>query len=79
MSRIQSQFLSILKSEGLEEIRPTKGATLDHVLHEPVSVVDVKEREEDNRIHDVLQSGYSLGGRVIRPAKVRIGHFAASQ
>lgn len=79
MTRIQGQLLSVLKGEGLEAIQPKVGDVVNPHLHEPVEIVDVKSKEEDNQVCEVLQSGYSLGGKVIRPAKVRIGHFVAPQ
>ena len=36
--------------------------------------IDTKKDEEDNMVLEVVQKGYSLHGKVIRPASVRVGH-----
>lgn len=61
------QLRQVLAEEGLVEI-PTD-SQFNPVLHE---AVDVKEGEDD-KILDVTQRGYTLNGRVVRPAKVIVG------
>ncbi len=61
------QLLGVLKSEGLEEIET--GSQFDPALHE---AVDIKEGE-DNKILDVAERGYTLNGKVLKPAKVIVG------
>lgn len=62
-----SQLKSTLKDEGLDEI--AADGQFDPNLHE---AVDTKPGEE-NRILKVAQRGYTLKGKVIRPAKVVVG------
>src|SRR3989344_6250474 len=71
---IYKQFLSILKSGGLEESNPM-GESFDPRQHESVGVVATEKQEEDHKILEVLQKGYIMQGKIIRPAKVRIGEF----
>ena len=68
IEQIFKQFLSILKKEGVEEINP-KGEDFNPNLHEAVEVVDGPE----GKIVEVIQSGYSLNGKIIRPARVKVG------
>lgn len=58
---------SVLSSEGLEQI-PSDGQ-FDPNLHE---AVDTKEGE-DNKILEVVRRGYSLNGKILRPAQVVVG------
>ncbi|MHB1330745.1 MAG: nucleotide exchange factor GrpE [Minisyncoccota bacterium] len=69
---IYKQFIKILKDHGLEESDPL-GETFDPMYHEAIGVIKTDKDEEDHKILEVMQKGYILSGKVIRPAKVRIG------
>ncbi len=71
---ISKQFLSILKANGFEEVNPL-GEKFDPRLHESIGTESVKSEEEDHKILEVMQKGYILSGKIIRPAKVKIGEF----
>ncbi|MDO8498714.1 MAG: nucleotide exchange factor GrpE [bacterium] len=61
------QLRQVLGEEGLVEIEVL--GKFDPRLHE---AVDIQEGEE-NQILQVVQRGYTLNGRVVRPAKVVVG------
>lgn len=61
------QLKETLKNEGLEQIEA--GGTFDPTLHE---AVDTREGEE-GKILEVTRKGYSLNGKVLRPALVVVG------
>lgn len=61
------QLKQVLKEEGLEEIEAN--GEFNPSLHE---AVDTKEGD-DNIILETLEKGYTLGGKVIKPAKVIVG------
>ena len=63
---IMKQFGDILKNQGVEEIK-TVGEQFDHHLHEAVSEED---GEEEGLILKEVESGYKMGEKVIRVAKV---------
>lgn len=67
-------FLKILKQKGLEEIDPT-GEAFDPSKHEAIGMTETKDKNEDHKVLEVLQKGYIMMGKVIRPAKVKIGEF----
>jgi molecular chaperone GrpE len=69
MQLIYSQLRGILEKEGLKEIA-CEGC-LDPYYHEAIAV-EVKEDCEDGEILEVLQKGYTLNGKVIRYAKVKV-------
>jgi molecular chaperone GrpE len=71
---IHKQLMQVLKQNGLEEQNPV-GETFDPRLHESVGVVEVEDKKDDHKILEVMQKGYILHGKIIRPAKVKIGSF----
>ena len=71
---VYDQFFSILKQNGLEELDPMD-ETFDPKYHEAIGVVPTDEPEKDHKILEVIQKGYILVGKIIRPAKVKIGEY----
>ena len=63
---VHRQLLDLLGKEGLEEI-PTDGAFDPHV-HE--ALLSQPSDAESGTVIEVLQKGYRLGDRVLRPARV---------
>lgn len=62
-------LLSILNKNGVSVVDP-KGEAFDADFHEAVGI----DPEADvNTVGTVLQKGYSLNGRLLRPAMVRVG------
>lgn len=74
LEAIYKQLLSILKSNGLEESSPM-GEVFDPRLHESIGIIDTDKKDEDGKILEVLQKGYILQGKIIRPAKVKIANY----
>jgi len=69
---IKSQFLDVLKKEGLKEIEVQEGDRFNPEIHEAV-ILEEKEGRKKDEIIEVLVKGYFLNGKVIRPAKVKVG------
>lgn len=69
VSMIYRQLRGLLEKEGVERIDTPE--IFDPSLHE---ALDVTEREDlpDGAVVEVLQAGYRLKGKLIRPAKVRV-------
>lgn len=63
-------FLSSLQNSGVEVVDPTDDI-FNPEYHEAMSMVE-KADTEKNTILEVLQKGYLLNGRLIRPARVII-------
>lgn len=68
---IRTKLYDILKKFGLEEIKVVKGEVFNPNYHEAVLEVDDKDLPAGS-IFDVLEKGYLLNSRVIRPAKVKV-------
>ena len=70
MELIARKFQNILESEGVKPIDAT-GQLFDPNYHEAISS-EPSEDVESGHIIEVVQNGYMLGERVIRPAMVRV-------
>jgi molecular chaperone GrpE len=66
---VAAQFRSVLSSHGLEELVVEQGAPFDPNLHEAV-VTQPSSEIEEGCVLRVLENGYTLHGRLLRPAKV---------
>ena len=69
---IYNKLKSYLKSCGLEEME-VKGKEFDTDTAEAVAQIPAPEPDLKGKVVDVVQKGYTLGGKVIRFAKVVIG------
>ncbi len=67
---IYRKLLSYLESEGVKQMA-SEGDYFDPNLHEAVSS-EASDRHESGQIIEVLQHGYLLGDRILRPAAVRV-------
>jgi molecular chaperone GrpE len=72
---IYGQLMQILKTHGLEELDP-EGEIFDPSKHEAIGMIPTDLKENNHKIMNVFQKGYSLNGKIIRPAKVQVGEFA---
>ena len=66
-----NQFKQILDRHGVSEINCKVGDAFDYNYHNGVEKIDVEEGEHDT-IAQVLQKGYKIGDKVLRPASVKV-------
>lgn len=64
------KFQNILEMEGVKKIE-AKGLVFDPNFHEAISH-ELSDEVESGYVIDVVQNGYVIGERVIRPALVRV-------
>ena len=69
---IYNKLMSFLKTKGLEMIK-AKDEKFDTDFHEAVAQMPVAEEDKKGKVFDVVQTGYTLSGKVIRYAKVVVG------
>ena len=69
---IYNKLMAYLKTKGLERIE-AKGEPFDTELHEAVTLFPAPSEELKGKVIDVVQTGYTLGGKVLRFAKVIVG------
>lgn len=67
---IHRKMVAAFEADGVKMI-DTNGKYFDPTMHEAISHEDSPEHES-GQIIDVVQPGYILGERVIRPARVRV-------
>lgn len=67
---IQRKLQSLLEAEGVKRIE-AEGSAFDPNFHEAIAQEPV-DGAESGQVVAVLQHGYMLGDRVIRPAQVRV-------
>ncbi|MDO8436416.1 MAG: nucleotide exchange factor GrpE [bacterium] len=68
--QIQNQILDFLKSQGVKEIKST-GEKFDPNFHEVVETAE-SQAQESGAIIEEIQKGYTINGRLLRPAKVKV-------
>lgn len=66
---IYNKLMTYLKTKGLAVIE-SLGKEFDTDLHEAVAQFPVDDAEKKGKVYDVVQTGYTLNGKVIRYAKV---------
>ena len=71
---IQQQFLSGLTDSGVEKIDEIL-VSFDPNLHQSISITETEDESKDHTIEKILQVGYRIGERVLRPAKVTIYEY----
>ena len=69
---IFSKLMGYLKTKGLAVIKALD-QPFDTDLHEAVAQFPVQEEDKKGKVFDVVQTGYTLNGKVIRFAKVVVG------
>lgn len=67
VSQILEKFRATIEEMGAEVIACSKGDTFDPQIHEAVGVV---YGDKDGKIAQVVQNGYIIGDKVVRPARV---------
>jgi len=68
---IQRQLLAALEHKGVQKIN-AQGVPFDPQFHEAISTRPPASPTEDGKVVEVLQAGYTIHGRLVRPAKVAI-------
>jgi molecular chaperone GrpE len=70
---IYNKLMKTLKDKGLEEIH-AKGQDFDTDFHEALTNIPAPDPSQKGKVIDVIQKGYTLGGKVIRFARVVVGN-----
>ena len=77
MRRMRSQLEDTLKRRGLERIGVSPGDPFDPARHE--AVAEIESTHPPGSVAEVVEQGYALSGKLIRPARVRLAKPPASQ
>lgn len=68
---IKEQFKDALKKYGLDTMEVDEGVPFNPNVHDAVTTVETTE-DKDDQVAEVVEKGYTLHGKVIRPAKVKV-------
>ena len=71
---IFAQMNTIFEEYGVKPIGET-GEDFDPSIHQSIDMVPTDKKELNHKISDVVQKGYKLADRVIRPARVNVYEF----
>ncbi|MBP5337522.1 MAG: nucleotide exchange factor GrpE [Bacteroidales bacterium] len=69
---IYNKLMDYLKTQGLARIE-ARGEVFNTDFHEAVTQFPAPSEELKGKVIDVVQTGYTLGGKVLRYAKVVVG------
>jgi molecular chaperone GrpE len=68
---IYNQLVGVLEKHGVKQIGAI-GEAFDPNMHESIETVTTEDAAKNHTIEKVIQRGYMLGDRIIRPARVRV-------
>jgi molecular chaperone GrpE len=72
MQIVHDQWLAVLRQQDVQEIAPKEGDAFDPTKHESLMQVDRPEYAGQPTVVQLLQKGYSLHDRTLRPAQVAV-------
>jgi len=71
---IYSQMNGIFEEYGVKPIGEL-GENFDPNIHQSMDIVETNKKEQEHTVANVIQKGYKLGERVIRPARVNVYEY----
>ena len=71
MEYVYQQFHRTIESYGLSKI-DSVNVPFDHNIHEAMENIDTDDTAKDHTVAQVIQSGYKMGDKVVRPARVKV-------
>ena len=75
VEHIAALLKKTLTDNGLTEVIPTIGAPHDAARDEAVGHTPVEKESENNTIVEVVEKGYELNGKILKPPKVKVGEL----
>ena len=71
MQIVHDQWLAVLKAQNVEDIAPQAGEAFDPTKHEAL-IQQPSDTYTEPTVTQLLQKGYALHGRTLRPAQVAV-------
>ncbi len=71
---IYGQLSAVFEEYGVKPLGAV-GESFDPNIHQPIEMVPGEKKEQDHTVATVIQKGYKLGERVMRPAKVNLYEY----
>ena len=73
---IHQQFLRVLADNNVTALDQVD-VMFDPMLHESIETIPTDDESKDHKIAQVVQTGYKIGEKVIRPARVKVFEYKA--
>ena len=74
IDHIHNQFTGALESYGISKINEVD-VIFNHNLHEAIETIATDDEKKDHTVSQITQSGYKIGDKVIRPARVKVYEY----
>ena len=71
VEHIYSDLLKIFEEYGVKSVGEA-GESFDPNIHQSIDMVATNKKELDHKVAQVIQRGYKLGERIMRPARVNV-------
>ncbi len=71
---IYQQLIESLKNSGIEKVDITE-VDFDPKIHQSIKTIETDKKEKDHTVAEIVQAGYKIGDRVVRPASVNIFEY----
>ncbi len=71
---IHTQLMTILENNGVLQVGES-GIKFDPNEHDSIDIVETEDKTSDGSISEVIQNGYKLNGKILRPAKVKVFQY----
>lgn len=71
---IYSQLNAIFEEYGVKTVGEA-GEAFDPTIHQSIDVIPTDKKELEHKVAAVIQKGYKLGERVMRPARVNVYEY----
>ena len=75
---IYSQMNAIFEEYGVKAVGEV-GEAFDPNIHQSIDVVPTDQKDLEHKIATVIQRGYKLGERVMRPARVNVYEYKSAE
>ena len=72
---IHQQLIKVLTDMGVVEITPKIGDAPDSNLHDMIENIETEDKDKDHTVAQVMQKGYKIGNKVLRPSRVKVFEF----
>jgi molecular chaperone GrpE len=70
---VHDQWMKVLRSQAVQEIAPQPGEPFDPALHQALmQQADARFKDKGPTVVQLMQKGYMLNDRVLRPAQVAV-------
>lgn len=78
VEHIYSQLNVIFEEYGVKPVGEA-GETFDPNIHQSIDMVVTDKKEFDHKVANVIQRGYKLGERIMRPARVNVYEYKGTK